>query len=230
MRAYRQQIRKPRPPGVPLAGRLALVRDFPAWQRSQGRSTLEAGQPWITFEATRVLRRQMPADATVFEYGSGGSTLYLAGRASELVSVEHDPTWYAEVRAAVEGRPGVQVVLAEPRPPRDGEAIVASSSQDFVGLTFEDYVAVVERYPDHHFDLLVVDGRARPSAFFRGEPKVKVGGLILLDDSERERYGAVVAAARRAGWPEFGRFGPKPFTPWFARTTVWRKTRDLESA
>jgi hypothetical protein len=228
VRSYRREIRKPRP-DVPIVGRLSLLRDFIPWHRSQGRSTLEDGRPWITFEAVRILEHGLPAGAKVFEYGSGGSTLFLGRRAAQVVSVEHDPSWFAEVRAAVASLPAVEVVLALPRPATtEAEAAVASASPDFAGQTFLDYVAVADRFPDHHFDLLIVDGRARPSAFFRGEPKVRIGGLVLLDDSERARYGTVVEAAAAAGWVERGRYGPKAFTPWFARTTVWTKTRDLD--
>jgi hypothetical protein len=230
VRTYRREVTHPRA-GVPLVDRLSLLRDFVPWYRSQGASTLERARPWVTFEAARILERRLPRSARVFEYGSGGSTLFFARRGDRVVSVEHDRTWFEEVRSAVAGLPGVEVVLAEARPPRNhAETAFASATKAFAGQTFIDYVTVVDRFPDHSFDLLVVDGRARPSAFFRGEPKVRVGGLVLLDDSERSGYQPAVAAARASGWLERGGLGPKPFTPWFSRTTVWTKTRDLSES
>jgi hypothetical protein len=103
------------------------------------------------------------------------------------------------------------------------------SSSGFADQTFIDYVAVADRYPDGVFDLLVIDGEARTSAFFRACRVVRIGGAILLDDSERVSYRPAVEAARRAGWPEFGRYGPKLHTPSFARTTIWTKTSELPS-
>jgi beta-phosphoglucomutase-like phosphatase (HAD superfamily) len=182
----------------------------------------------MTFEAIRLIERLMPASARVFEYGSGGSTLFFGRHSAQVVSVEHDSSWFEQVRAATAGFPNVELVLAQPRLPVDeAEAAVASSSPAFAGQTFVDYAAVVDRFPDHHFDLLVVDGRARPSCFFRAAPKVRIGGLVVLDDSERPAYASAVAAATAAGWPERGRYGPKLSTPWFSRTTVWTKTGDL---
>jgi hypothetical protein len=214
-----------------MVGWFALARDFMPWHRSQGRTALETGRPWVTFEAMRLLERRVRPDSRVFEYGSGGSTVFLGRRAGQVVSVEHDPAWYATVREAVSAIPSVELVLAEPRPPRHpDEAAFASTSPGLETMTFIDYVKVVDRYPEHHFDLLIVDGRARPSAFFRAESKVRVGGIVLLDDSERSRYRPAIETARRAGWIEHGRLGPKPFTPLFARTTVWTKTGDLASA
>lgn len=228
--AYRREVTKPRSE-VRLVGRLELLRDFLPWYRSQNRSSLDLARPWITFEAARILEKRMPAEARVFEYGSGGSTLFFARHAAQVVSVEHDPAWFAQVRDAVATFPAVEVLLAEPRPPvSDEEADFASTSPEVAGLTFMDYVIVVDRFPNHSFDILVVDGRARPSAFFRAEPKVRVGGLVVLDDSERPRYRPAVEAAAAAGWVERGGMGPKAFTPYFARTTVWTKTRDLDVA
>jgi hypothetical protein len=220
-----------RPAGVPIVGRLERARDFLPWYWSQSASPAEQGKPWITFEATRLLDRRLRKAARVFEYGSGGSTVFFGRRGAEVVSVEHDRDWHARIREATAALPRVEVVLAEPRVPRDDEeAAFSSTSEEFVGQTFIEYVTVVDRYPDHHFDVLVVDGRARPSCFFRAEPKVRVGGLVVLDDSERPRYGRVVEAATSAGWLEAGRYGPKPFNRHFGRTSVWTKTRDLDSA
>jgi hypothetical protein len=182
----------------------------------------------MTFEAGRLLDRLVTTGARAFEYGSGGSTLYLARRGVTVVSVEHDPEWHRKVRDAVGARDDVDLVLIEPRPPAsDDELAFQSSSEAHAGMTFVDYVSAVDGHPDHSFDLLIVDGVARPQALRRAEPKVKVGGIVVLDDSERERYRDVMLAARAAGWIERGRYGPKPFSPWFARTTVWVKTRDL---
>ena len=50
--------------------------------------------------------------------------------------------------------------------------------------------------PDASLDLVVVDGRARVECARRAMPKVKPGGLLLLDDTSRERYAGDCAAGR----------------------------------
>ena len=213
----------------PMVDAVALLREFVPWSRSLGGSAFEEGRPWITFEAARLLEATITPASRVFEYGSGGSTVFLAERCAEVVSVEHDPKWFDVVRGAVEGRPGLRFELVQPRPvATKADAAVTSTVPEFAGVTFADYVGVIDGYPDHHFDVLVIDGRARPSCFFRGQPKVRDGGLVILDDSERPAYRDVLAAARSAGWVERGRLGPKPFSIRFSRTTVWTKTRDLD--
>ncbi|HKO93603.1 MAG TPA: hypothetical protein VJU61_20760, partial [Polyangiaceae bacterium] len=66
------------------------------WFTSQAvtRSPLGDEAPWIPFVARRWLARQLRPHLRVFEWGSGGSTLFLARRVAELVSVEHDAEWY----------------------------------------------------------------------------------------------------------------------------------------
>jgi hypothetical protein len=215
---------------VRIAGRLELVRDLVPWYRTQDQSAIEQGRPWITFEATRILEARLSPRARVFEYGSGGSTLFFGRRVADVVSVEHDRGWLEATRSAVAGLAGVELILAEPRPPEnDAEAAYTSSDPAFAGQTFVDYVTAVDRYANHHFDVLLVDGRARVHAFFRAEAKVRVGGLVILDDSERPTCRGALDAAAAAGWLEQGRFGPKPFGQKFGRTTVWTKTRDLEA-
>jgi predicted O-methyltransferase YrrM len=52
----------------------------------------------------------------VFEYGSGGSTLFFGERAKVLVSVEHDREWYKVLKQHLEkrGLRNVEYLLAEP--------------------------------------------------------------------------------------------------------------------
>jgi hypothetical protein len=57
--------------------------------------------------------------------------------------------------------------------------------KDFI---LEDYVKSIEDYPDGYFDLVVVDGRARPSCILHSMQKVKVNGILLLDNADRSYY------------------------------------------
>jgi hypothetical protein len=47
------------------------------------------------------------------------------------------------------------------------------------------YAAFIDRFPDHSFDLVIIDGRARAACIQHAIPKVKKGGYLLVDDSER---------------------------------------------
>src|SRR5690606_1268935 len=55
------------------------------------------GLPWWNVTATREVEQYLASrlSVRVFEYGAGASTAWLARRATEVVSVEHDPVFIA---------------------------------------------------------------------------------------------------------------------------------------
>ena len=59
--------------------------------------------PYITYPALRQLRNIIRPDFRVFEYGSGGSSLWWAGLVAEVISVKHDPGWAMRVAEAAPG-------------------------------------------------------------------------------------------------------------------------------
>jgi predicted O-methyltransferase YrrM len=61
-------------------------------------------------------------------------------------------------------------------------------SADFNSHSFKAYVKAIDIYPDNYFDLVVIDGRARPSCIKHAVPKIKRGGVLVLDNSDRDYY------------------------------------------
>lgn len=234
-------------PGAPSLP--ACLRDFRAWRRAlRGPGPLDDAAPWVTFAAARFLERTLTPCMRVFEWGSGGSTLFFRRRAASVVSIEHDPEWFARVRArlAPGPAPGSVLELIAPRPdpaaaaadPADPAACV-SSAPELRGQSFAAYAARIDAFPDAHFDLVLVDGRARPACLLHALPKIAIGGWLVLDNSERPHYAPAMsridAAARPppaapapAGRPRprFRRTdfaGPIPYLRFFIRTTAWQR-------
>lgn len=179
------------------------ARHLRRWLRARGASPLERRLPWLAFDMIDLLDAAVTRASTVFEYGGGGSTLWFADRAGAVVTVEHDPEWGQSLLAATAGDERLTVLL---RPATDQYAA---------------YVSAIDEYPDKHFDVVVVDGRERVRCVAAAVSKVRPGGLLLLDDSDRPRY----AQAHRAmsGWPARTITGLAPFKPMAGTTTVWRK-------
>jgi len=73
------------------------------WLRSfdQGEPVDADGRPvpWLVYPVLDFLAPRLRADMSVFEYGSGNSTLWWAARVREVVSCEHDREWYERIRA-----------------------------------------------------------------------------------------------------------------------------------
>ena len=61
---------------------------LPLWKRSP----LNLAMPWWSFSAIDFMSKQCRADQDVFEFGSGGSTLFFAKRCKTVTAVEDDAT------------------------------------------------------------------------------------------------------------------------------------------
>jgi hypothetical protein len=215
-------------------GPFELARCFLPWISSimSGSTPLEDEQPWITFPARYFLQRILTRDFRVFEFGAGGSTLFFAKRVKELVTAEHESDWLKRTTAKVRPRQDFkwQSFLEPPtqNPSKTSFAVgdpesYASTDENYVDMSFENYATSIERYGPDYFDLVVVDGRARPSCFKHSLSRVKLGGYILVDNAEREEYGYVERAAKHFGFEVHDFWGPGPYNKYFWRTILIRK-------
>ena len=61
---------------------------------------LQAKLPWWSFEAIDYIAARLADNPKkVFEFGTGGSTIFFAERCREVISVEDDPAWLQRVAA-----------------------------------------------------------------------------------------------------------------------------------
>lgn len=116
--------------------------------------------PWYTYPAIEYIRQIDWSEKTVFEYGCGNSTLFWAGLARRVTSVESDAAWFETIRSRL---PAHCDLLLEPEMPA--------------------YARAVERQGGT-FDVIVVDGRHRREAAERALPFLAHGGLVILDNSD----------------------------------------------
>lgn len=152
--------------------------------------------PWWTFDAiehTNAFLRDRP-NARVFEYGSGASTVWLARRAGSVTSVEHDPSWYELVRKKVDGYGNARLLHV----PADSESrtdpTCVSEKPGWKGRSFRAYADAIDGEAGQ-FDLIVIDGRARPACLRKAVPRLKEDGMILFDNSHRRAYRQAIAEA-----------------------------------
>ena len=143
--------------------------------------------PWWTLSAVEEADRFLKSRPSprVFEYGSGASTIWLARRAASVTSIEHDSPWYGVVSKRLAGFDNATVKLIEADPePVPG---YASEKEGWRGRSFKQYASAIDTEPGQ-FDLIVVDGRARAACLAHAVKKLAPDGMILFDNSGRERY------------------------------------------
>lgn len=171
-------------------------RYLPEWIRSFRKGYLQEREiPWMCYSAIDFLDKNTPPSAKVFEYGSGASTLFWLGKGATVVSVEHDGAWYDLMSRKLLGNPRVDYRLVEPTA-LDAAIVTSAADPDkyhskdkrYSRGEFSQYVSQIDQFPDESFDIVVIDGRSRTACIKHASPKVKVGGILVLDNAEREWY------------------------------------------
>lgn len=203
------------------------------------RGPLTDGLPWLPFPAINFLDSLLTKSSRVFEFGAGGSSIFFSSRVDELVSVEHDPHWFSETADAVakqqkrhrirwHGVLAIPVVPVTPivLPPTDPLSYT-TTDETLSGLSFYEYVTAIDQYPDQYFDVILIDGRARPSCFMHAMRKIKFGGYVILDNAERESYAYVQNAAMNSGFELAEFWGPGPYNDYCWRTIFLRRGLNL---
>ena len=119
--------------------------------------------PLYTYPAIEYLASFDFSDKKIFEFGSGQSTLYWLGKGADVASVEHNQKWIDKLSPNLIG-PKHQYIFAGRQ---------------------EEYVNSILKFPDLHFDLIIIDGTFnRYLCAKNAVAKIKKDGLVILDNSD----------------------------------------------
>lgn len=138
--------------------------------------------PWFVHESIVYLELKLQADWLCFEWGSGWSTLWLAELTEFVISTEHDLNWYEQVNGWLA------------RYDLDHKAMLKLYELD------GRYVDCIRDYDDGKFDLIMVDGRRRAECIIKAIDKLKPGGILVIDNSERQQYQAAIETVGIRKW------------------------------
>lgn len=217
------------------------IKYFPEWIRTNIQyfdgntkkiTSLDEEIPWLNFYAIEFLEKLIEKNYKIFEFGVGGSTIYFGKKASEIISCEHDPNWFEEVKKVINKYKNInwKGYLIAPTKMQSQKFIdpsdpngYTSSDENFRGYSFKEYVSFIDKFDDEYFDLILIDGRARPSCVKHAFNKLKDGGIIILDNSEREHYKYIHYKLQNNKCWNF--FGPGPYGPNFWQTSIWQKAK-----
>ena len=145
-------------------------------------SPLELELPWWSLSAIQEMEKHLNNNHRVFEWGSGGSSVFLARRCRELTTIEHEPDWFDLVEKTMTALEiqGSQLFLRQINLENEKAFLTSpyasalQSSHDVIVIDGEDHFG-----PESSWS-------ARESCFKLAEQWVcKDGGLIIVDDSWR---------------------------------------------
>jgi hypothetical protein len=144
--------------------------------------------PWMNYAVVSFLKKRLKKNMTVFEYGSGASTHFFAAWVQDITSVEYDKKWFDQLQ---QNQPENVALLFQ--------------QNDTDGL----YCRTIQ-LTDKKYDLVVVDGRDRVNCIKQCMAALTPQGVILLDDSQRDKYLPGIEYAKSQGFSILEFEGMKP--------------------
>lgn len=154
-----------------------------------------ACEAWVQRGAQFVLSRVLSGNMHGLEWSAGSSTRFYLLWLASLHSVEHDAGWAAIVERQIRTELPHAATAAW-----RFDRVAANASFRGERKAFQAYVNVPLQRAK--YDFVSVDGRARGRCLdrVRVDRLVRRGGIVMLDNSKREKYAAARRAFDRMGW------------------------------
>lgn len=152
--------------------------------------------PWFTYSAIAYLERLDLNQKTVFEWGSGHSSLYFSDKCQSITSIEYKKDWYKYVNSLLE----------------------ENMTLHHVG--YDDYAKIISEI-DESYDIIIIDGEIdrRLECAKEAIKYIKPGGLIILDNSDW--LPNTTRFLRDKGYQQIDFSGPGPINPYFWSTSLY---------
>ena len=128
--------------------------------------------PWLTPDSIYLLDNLIKKTDTGIEFGSGRSTIWFASKCKFITSVEDHKGWYDKIKERLNSRDINNVDYLYK------ESLVEP-------VTESPYYKVITSIKDNTLDFALIDGKHRGHLSLEAIHKLKVGGLLIVDDIER---------------------------------------------
>lgn len=130
---------------------------------------------WMNEKEKAIIEKYLSSDATVMEWGSGGSTIEFSKKVKKYYSVEHNEGWYNKVRGAISSNTTLYYRPVNKIPPE--EPYYNQSTYEY----YQSYVDVVYEIGEM-FDIALIDGRARRLCALKIIPYLKTNAVVIIHD------------------------------------------------
>ena len=144
--------------------------------------------PWMNYPAIEFLKERINASHNIFEYGSGASSLFFAKRARRVISIEYDEKWYHKVKDVL-------------HPYKNAEVYFVPVGKAYIESCMRMKGAI---------NILIVDGRERVACSKFALDCLADDGVVIFDDSDRERYREGLSYYQNKGFKKLSFRGLKP--------------------
>jgi len=141
-------------------------------------------EPWWVRDAIYLMEHIIRPNWKVLEWGAGSSTVWLSSHAGSVTTIEDSGQWVRDLGIILETHGIKNVELRHHN--RQANGTMPSASR---GCCYDNYVTGASDLQDGSLDMVSIDGRAREICLKEAVRLVApVGGILVLDNSVRERY------------------------------------------
>ena len=129
-------------------------------------------KPWLNKNAVLALEGLIQKSDIIVECGSGRSSIWFAKNAGKLISIENSPEWYEIVNKKLK------------------KAQLTNVDYHLVEYSFDgeqentEYTNVIHNLLDNSIAFGLIDGGPRSYCAKAIIPKLKNGGILILDDAQ----------------------------------------------
>ena len=122
--------------------------------------------PWLSKPCIDFLKPRLSKEMSVFEWGTGNSTLFWSKHVKEVVSVEYDEEWYKKLK----------------------EIVPKNVSLKYFKLEYDGAYCRAILEENQKYDIILIDGRDRVRCAKYAVNYLKDTGIIIWDNTDRESY------------------------------------------
>lgn len=120
--------------------------------------------PWLTKESVELLAQLLRKQDVGVEFGSGRSTRWFLSKIAKITSIETHEGWYKKVS-------------------QDCESEIASQRMVYhLASDVESFQKIIDGFDSDSIDFCLVDGSHRDTCALSMVPKIKTGGLMVVDN------------------------------------------------
>jgi len=146
--------------------------------------------PWLTYPFIDFIRPRLRRDMSIVEFGAGQSTLFWARHVGQVLSVEDNPAWFAELKPQLPANAKVLLQVLHAAQP----VAYAQAADEMLGKA----------------DIVLVDGPERDLTLRNAPRLLRDGGVVVLDNAGRGEYDAASDDLKCQGFRRLDFIGMAP--------------------
>jgi hypothetical protein len=156
--------------GTALFGPILFARRTGYYRSAFKRQAVQKDRqplPWYTYPAIDFLKFRDYQNKKILEFGGGQSTLWWAGKAGQVVTLEGDPNWFREIKNKMPSNVDLYFVSMETK-----------------DININQVREVLESLPHSSYDVIVIDGLYRVHLIKTALEYLDPDGIIVCDNAE----------------------------------------------